>query len=274
MTESPANDAQSRNWNGTGGEYWATHADRYDRGVAAYQQSLLDAAGAGPDDRVLDVGCGNGLTTRELARRARSVLGVDLSDPMLTVAREHAAAEGLTGVEFLRADAQTHPFEPGGFDVAVSRHGTMFFDDPGAAFANLARALRPGGRVALLVWQALERQDWLPAFLSALRAPLPGPDDPGPVSLGDPARIRRLLGDAGFTAVDAAGIERPMWFGDDADDACAFIAGQLSGFLEALEPAQRQVARDDLRAVMAAHETPEGVLFRSACWLVTARVPA
>ena len=265
------NQAQTQSWNGTGGRYWAAHATYFDRGVAGYQPHLLDATGAGPGDRVLDGGCGNGTTALDLARRGASVLGVDLSEAMLAVATDRAADEGLAGVTFRRADAQTHPFDPGAFDVVVSRHGTMFFDDPGAAFANLARALRPGGRLALLVWQPLERQEWMTDFMRALRATPPGPDGPGPVSLGDPVRLRNLLGGAGFTGVELSGLERPMWYGADADDACAFVAGHLAGALDALEPDERRAAGDDLRAAMAAHETPDGVRFASACWLVTAR---
>lgn len=265
------NEAQIRSWDGTGGGYWAVHASHFDRGVAGYQPHLVEAACAGPAGRVLDVGCGNGRTALDLARRAGSVLGIDVSEAMLAVARDRAAAEGLSGVEFVRADAQTHPFEPGSFDVVVSRHGVMFFDDPSVAFANLARAVVPGGRLAMLVWQPLAEQEWLVEFMRALRATPPGSDGPSPVAFGDPAKVRSLLEGAGFTGVELSGLERPMWYGTDADDASAFVAGHFAGALDALEPGERPVARDALRAVMASHETPDGVQFRSACWLVTAR---
>ncbi|TCK21177.1 class I SAM-dependent methyltransferase [Pseudonocardia endophytica] len=268
---SRANEKQIQSWDGPGGGFWAAHAGHFDRGVAAYQSDLEDATGAGPGDRVLDVGSGNGTTAIGLAGRGAGVLGIDVSRSMLAVARERAAVAGLPGVELLCADAQTHPFEPGSFDVVVSRHGVMFFDDPAAAFTNLARALRPDGRLALLVWQPLERQEWLVAFMGALRATPPGPDGPSPVSFGDPENVRRLLDSTGFVDVDVSGLDRPMWYGDDVGDATAFVEGHFSWALEALGPGERATARDALRTVMAEHETPDGVLFRSACWLVTAR---
>ena len=123
----------------------------------------------------------------------------------------------------------------------------------------------------MLVWRLLAEQEWLVEFMRALRATPPGPDGPSPVAFGDPAKVRGLLKGAGFTGVELSGVESPMWYGTDADDACAFVAGHFAGALDALEPDERPVARDALRAVMASHETPDGVQFRSACWLVTAR---
>lgn len=272
---SPPNDEQRRAWDGPGGAYWTEHAARYDRGVAAYQPAFLDAAAVQLGDRVLDIGCGAGQTSRDLARSASggSVLGIDLSSSMLSLARQTAAAEGLHNIEFQQADAQTDSLPADSFDLAVSRHGTMFFADPVAAFTAIAAALRPGGRLVLLVWRPLADQEWLPAFFHALRATPPGPHGPGPLSLGDPTTVQRLLTTAGFDRVELAGLERPMWFGTTAADATEFIAGQFAGLIEALEPAVRPQALDDLHVAMAAHETPDGVLFDSACWLVTAVRP-
>ena len=188
------NAAQRTAWDGATGAFWADNADRFDRGVAAYRDPFNDAAAIRPEDRVLDIGCGAGQSTRDAARRARRghAHGVDLSGRLLELARRRAVDEQLTNVAFTRADAQLHPFTPSSVDVAISRHGSMFFADPHAAFTNIATALRPGGRLVLLVWQTLERNEFIHRVLGALTpgraTPLPPTEGPSPISLADPGR--------------------------------------------------------------------------------------
>lgn len=273
----PTNADQVRAWDGDEGAYWAAHADHFDRAVAPHHERLLAASAIGADDRVLDVGCGTGQTTRDAARAASdgSALGVDLSAAMLDVARERARAEGLFNAQFLRADAQVHPFPVGTFDVVLSRTGAMFFGDLPTAFANLARAMRPDGRLVLLTWQELARNEWIRQFSAAMAAgrdvPPPPPDAPGPFALAQPDRVHTVLSTAGFVEIDLEPVNEPMWFGDDADDAYRFVAGLLGWMLEGLEDAPRRRALDALHDAMTAHETPDGVLFQSAAWLVRAR---
>src|SRR5205085_7422709 len=132
-------------------------------------------------------------------------LGVDLSSQMLALARETATAEGLTNVEFRHADAQVEPFESAAFDVVISRMGSMFFGDPIAAFANLHRALRPGGRLTLLTRQSIADNEWLTEFRAAMAVgrelPAPPPEAPSPFALCDPDRVRAILGAAGLADV-------------------------------------------------------------------------
>ncbi|MGQ0480534.1 MAG: class I SAM-dependent methyltransferase [Pseudonocardia sp.] len=273
----PSNAEQLTAWDGGGGAFWAAHADRFDAGVARYQRHLFDAAAIGPGDRVLDIGCGSGATTREAARRAvhGRALGVDLSRQMLALARARAAEESLANVTFEQADAQRNPFPVAAADVVISRNGVMFFGDPVAAFTNIAGALRPGGRVALLVWQAFADNEWIREFFGALAAgrdlPAPPADAPGPFSMGDPGRVRGLLGAAGFTGVGLADVREPVWFGADAGDAHRFVTEHFGWLLDDLDPAGRDAASAALRATMRAHETADGVLFGSAAWIVTAR---
>jgi ubiquinone/menaquinone biosynthesis C-methylase UbiE len=139
------NAGQLRAWDGDEGGYWADNAEYFDRSVAVYHERLMTTAAVGERDRVLDVGCGTGQTTRDAARAASagSALGIDLSSRMLDLARRRATEEGLTNASFAQADAQIHPFEPGGYDVAISRTAAMFFGDHVAAFTNIGRALRP-----------------------------------------------------------------------------------------------------------------------------------
>ncbi|MEV6578585.1 methyltransferase domain-containing protein [Streptomyces sp. NPDC051582] len=275
----PSNADQAAAWDGQEGSYWAEHADRFDRAVRAYREGFLAAADVSAADRVLDIGCGTGETTRDLARQASRgrVLGVDLSAAMLRVARRRAAAEALSNAEFVQADAQIHAFPAAAFDVAVSRAGTMFFADPVAAFRNIGGALRPGGRLVQSVWQPLADNEWFLALTGALALgrpmPTPAVDAPGPFSLSDPARVRTVLGAAGFTDVRLDPRSGSMWFGEDAADAERFTLGMLGWMLDGLDEQDRRRAVDDLRATLAAHESDSGVLYASAAWIIRAARP-
>lgn len=270
------NVGQAVAWGGAQGAFWARWADRFDRGVAAHHAELVAAAGIGATDSVLDVGCGTGQLSRDAARQASrgAVLGVDLSSEQLAVARTAAARARLVNASFVRADAQVHLFEPGSVDVVLSRHGVMFFDDSGAAFVNLARALRPGGRLVALTWQPAGRNEWMSAFRTSLTGRSreePTPTSPGPESLSDPVQVRDLLIGAGFTDVALSGGRHPMWFGADVDDALEFLSGQFQGGLAQMAGPARSAALACLRATLADHATAGGVRYDSATWLITAR---
>ncbi|MFI2370398.1 class I SAM-dependent methyltransferase [Streptomyces sp. NPDC018833] len=278
MHVDPANAEQARAWDGEEGAYWAEHAESFDRALHAYQRPFLDAAALQRGERVLDVGCGNGLTSRAAARLTVGgpVLGVDLSGPMLRVARRETEREGLDSVRYEQADAQTHRFPEASFDVAISRAGSMFFADPVAAFRNIARALRPGGRLVLLVWQDLARNEWFRSVSALLAAgrelPALPPDEPGPFSMADPGVVRQRLTAAGFGAPRLTGLERPMRLGRNTEEAYRFVSGMVWLF-EDLDPAGRARVLDALRADIEAHLTEEGVLYGSAAWIVTAVRP-
>src|SRR5437763_10585741 len=205
MTSEIANVDQAANWDGPDGEYWAAHQELFDVSIQPHHARLMAAAAIVPGERVLDGGCGNGLSSRDAARAAGaggSVLAVDLSGPMLARARQSAEAEGLTTIRFEQGDAQVHRFAPGAFDVAISRFGVMFFADPVAAFTNIGSALRPGGRLAMLVWQPLAANEWMTAMRDALAVgrelPVPPPGAPGPFGLADTDFASTVLKSAGF----------------------------------------------------------------------------
>jgi len=267
-----SNAEQLRAWDGDDGAFWAAHADRIDAGVAHYHDRFLAAAAIESNTTVLDIGCGTGQATRDAARLAcaGSALGVDLSSRMIELARRKATREQVRNATFRQADAQVHPFPAQGFDIAISRHGSMFFGDPPAAFTNVARALRPGGRLVLLTWQPRQRNEWQLAFRAALAAGRELPTPP-PWPLSDPDRTRQLLALAGFVDVRMQGLSEPMYFGRDPDDASRFISGQLAWLLRDLDADARGRALDNLRATMADHQTDRGVLYESAAWLIEAR---
>ncbi|MEV4601691.1 methyltransferase domain-containing protein [Amycolatopsis sp. NPDC049253] len=242
----------------------------YDAEMRRYQPWLREAVAVGPDDTVLDIGCGAGTTTCEAARLAirGSALGIDVSAARLEVARRLAA--DVANVRFEQADAQVHDFPPARFTLAFSRFGTMFFADPVAAFTHLGRALRPGARLVQLVWQRGDRQEWLSEISRAVGNPA-APDE-SPFSLGDPAVVSDVLTTAGFTDLRFTDLAEPLWYGPDPAAAVDAVRPlRLVGdALAQLDDAGTERALDRLREVMAAHRSSDGVWLGSRAWLVTA----
>jgi ubiquinone/menaquinone biosynthesis C-methylase UbiE len=260
----------------------------YDAELVRYHKRLCEALLIRPGDRVLDIGCGAGLTTRDAARAASpgTALGIDLSGQMLARARRQAAAEGLRTISFVQADAQAHAFPPEHFTLGISRFGTMFFSDPVAAFANIGRALRPGAPLVQLVWQAGERQEWYTEIRAALsrgrtssasaeagEAADTADAAHGAFALSDPEVTAGVLTAAGFTAVDVEEVREPVRYGPDADRARAAVLGMgMAGdVLTDPDAASAGGALDRLYATLDAHDTGDGVWFDSRAWLVTAR---
>ncbi|MFI7704039.1 class I SAM-dependent methyltransferase [Nonomuraea sp. NPDC049480] len=273
------NTAQAQAWNGYEGEHWAAHDDRYDAVNSGFNRFLLEAAGIGERDRILDVGCGNGQLTRLAAGQAPRgyASGVDLSGPMLAKARARAAAEHVPNVSFEQGDVQVHPFQEGAFDVALSRFGVMFFADPVAAFANIRRALRPAGRLAFVCLTQIAGTD-LGAVFGAMAPYLPSPtgaDGSGPTSFADPARIRCVLADAGFQDVTCTHVEADQIWGRDVADAAEFLTGwgPVRYHMTHAGPEAAAHARDALTAALGPFAQPGAVRLRGTAWLVTAVVP-
>ncbi|MCA1832199.1 MAG: class I SAM-dependent methyltransferase [Actinomycetota bacterium] len=269
---------QARAWDGSEGANWTDNEDWYNAAVRYLTPALFSSAAIEPAEHVLDIGCGTGETTRMAAREAASgaTFGIDLSRGMIERARRRAAEEGLRNIRFERGDAQVYPFEPGRFDVAVSRNGTMFFDDPVNAFANIANALKPGGSVVMLCWRELARNEWVRELRAALAAgrdlPEPPPHAPSPFALANPERVRAILTAAGFDHVQCDSVEQPIYFGPDAATAFAGVTklGIVNGLLADVDDVSRRGALERLRDTLGNHETAEGVLFDSSAWIVRA----
>jgi SAM-dependent methyltransferase len=282
MGSSEHNADQIKYWNEAAGAKWVAHQDALDRQMEPIAAATIEAAAIAPSERVLDVGCGCGATSIEIARRASrgSVVGVDISGPMLARARERAAAARVANVGFEQADAQSHRFGGPPFDVVFSRFGVMFFDDPTAAFTNLRSATREGGRLAFACWQPFERNPWMavPAHAAATvitMPPRPAPGTPGPFAFSDPDYVRDILTRAGYRDLVVASHTAPMSVGTAVgtlDDAARF-AMQFGPTATAMRDAPPDAIPRVFEAVRAALETfvtPNGVVIPAAVWIVTA----
>jgi ubiquinone/menaquinone biosynthesis C-methylase UbiE len=254
----------------------------YDAELRRHNEVLRRASGVQLHDHVLDIGCGSGRTTRAAAHTARagSALGIDLSVSAIERARDLARAEGLNNVTFEHADAQVHRFPPERFDLAISRFGTMFFDDPVAAFTNVGRALRPAGRLVMMVWQARERNEWAVAIRQSLEttdAPEGGASrGPDAFSLADPPTVMDLLQTAGFADIAFADVREPVFYGSDVASAVDWVRGFTctSEVLKRLDPAAATRTVERLHEILAAHLADDGIWFDSRAWIVTAhRLP-
>lgn len=275
LTEEGPNAAQVAYWNTSAGPTWVAMQDALDRQLHELGLAAMAALGPREGERVIDIGCGGGATTLELARRVGPtgrVLGADISAPMLGVARRRA--EGLDWVSFVQADAQIHPFEPA--DAAFSRFGVMFFADPTAAFANIRKALAPAGRLAFVCWRALPENHWMTIPMAAVApllppTPPPPPDAPGPFAFADRDRLRRILSGAGFADVAIEPHDQTIGGGDlETTVRITLNVGPVGAALRDNPALQPQMA-EAVRAALAPHAGPDGVKLPSATWIVTAR---
>ncbi|MGW7071708.1 class I SAM-dependent methyltransferase [Streptomyces sp. NPDC054855] len=302
-TSASPNSLQVKAWNGPVGTHWAIHHERYDTMLSGVNDALFEAAAIGAGDRVLDIGCGAGITTRIAARRAAHghAAGIDISAPLLDRARASTVSEGITNAAYEQGDAQLHPFPAAGYDVVISRGGVMFFADHTAAFANIARALRPGGRLVFVcpqpAGQETEESRTLGLFAKLLAEPA---DEEGPersaeaeapeaasetspdtaseaaadaaaartamASLSDPARIHEVL--AVYEDVRVTPVPVEAVWGQTPSDAVDFILSRTPG--KTVTAKKRAALEEAFRP----HATEYGVRMRAGVWLVTAVRPA
>ena len=270
-------------WNGHQGKSWLARQQSQDAILAPIAQALYERAGLRAGEHVIDVGCGCGDTSIELARRVAPgghVLGVDISAPMLDRARERI--QPGTSVEFTLADATVHPFEPARADLLFSRFGVMFFEDPLRSFRNLRAALRPGGRIAFACWREPMRNGWLMAPLQEAYKHVPkmpdlGPDAPGPFAFQSEVRVRGILEGAGFASVEFEAIDLTLDIangqGIDAAMDTATGIGPASRAMDG-QPAELQAAaRAAIRAMLVQRLVGETVPFAASIWIVRAGRP-
>ena len=274
-----SNAAQIEYWNATAGPVWVQFQEQLDRQIEPLGLEAIRTLAPAPGERVMDIGCGCGQSTMELAARvgpSGAVIGIDISEPMLAVARGRPAPAASPPPSFRQADAQAEDLGQGAFDAAFSRFGVMFFADPVAAFANIRRALKPGGRLGFVCWRPLLENSWmLEPMLAALPylPPLPPPDPtaPGPFAFADAERVRGILAGAGFSAVRIEPFD--MRIGGSSVEqtlTLAFRVGPLGAALRE-NPGLADTVAGAIRAKLAEYDTPSGVLMPAAVWIVQAR---
>jgi SAM-dependent methyltransferase len=272
------NAEQSEAWNGASGRHFIEQRERHERMRGGLTARLLAAAQIQDGENVLDIGCGCGDATILAARAAGSgrALGADLSGIQVAEARRLAAAAGVTNARFEVADVQVHPFPAGNFDVVLSNFGVMFFDDPAAAFANLRKALRRGGRLAFLCWRARDENPFFTIGFAEAAAVLGLRELTGPAaafSLADSGRVGTLLSGAGFGGIEFAKADEPMLIGSDVADVLEYerVSPGATEILAGLSPAQAAELARQVRDDLVAYASPDGVIMPGAAWLVTAQ---
>jgi ubiquinone/menaquinone biosynthesis C-methylase UbiE len=274
------NSDQAAYWNGPAGRRWMERQDTQDVLLAPISKLLLDRSRPEIGERVLDIGCGCGATTIELAQRvgpAGHVLGMDISAPMLRRARERAPA-GLP-LEFVLADATVHAFEPGRSDLLFSRFGVMFFADPVLSFANMRKALRSGGRLAFASWREPRHNPWMmialqEAYKHVPRLPELGPDHPGPFAFANEQRVRRILAEAGFSsiAMEVCNLSLDVAVGQGLEAAVsgALQVGPVSRALEGQPPVVMATIANAVRTAYVPLAKGDSVPLPASVWIVTA----
>jgi SAM-dependent methyltransferase len=280
LTGEPAsNDAQIEYWNTSAGETWVERQAQLDRQLAVLGLEAQGALAPVAGEHILDIGCGCGDSTLQLAARvgpAGMVVGVDVSGPMLEVARGRPAAEGSARPEFRKADVQTADLGRGAFDGAFSRFGVMFFADPPTAFANIRSALKSGGRLAFVCWRAFQDNPWMREPMAAaapLLPPLPpvDPTAPGPFAFAEQSRVRAILAEAGFSDIAIAPFDTTIG-GSSADETVNLTlrVGPLGRILREM-PQKTEAVIGAVRAAIEPYHTAAGVFMPAAVWIVSAR---
>jgi ubiquinone/menaquinone biosynthesis C-methylase UbiE len=270
-------------WNGANGQRWTDRQASQDVLLAPVSQILIERIAPKAGDRIVDVGCGCGATSIALAGRVAPdgfVLGLDISAPMLERARQ-LAPERLP-LDFVQADATVYPFEPGRFDLLVSRFGVMFFAEPVVSFANLRKALGPKARAVFACWREPKENPWMMAPLQAVyrhvpRLPQAGPEDPGAFAFASEVRVKRILSEAGYAdvAMEACSITLDIAIGRGLEAAAdaALEIGPSARALDGHPPEVRAAARESVRELLTPHVRGQTVPLPGSIWIVTARMP-
>ncbi len=284
MSQTPtptSNAAQIDYWNAAAGPIWVQHQEQLDRQLAPLGREAMRVLAPAVGERILDIGCGCGQSTLEIAALvgpSGAVVGADISAPMLEVAKNRPPPHGAARLDFRRIDAQTGDLGRAAFDAAFSRFGVMFFSDPAAAFRNIRAALRLGGRLGFVCWRPFRDNPWMREPMEAAQPFLPpqspmDPLAPGPFAFADAGRVRSILEASGFGSIAIEPFDMRIG-GSTVEETLnlSFRVGPLGAALRE-RPELAEVVSGAVREVLKTHETPEGVLMPAAVWIVQARNP-
>lgn len=280
-TQPLPNPQQAALWNGQSGQAWVEAQGLLDTMFQPFEDRLVESVRAAAARRVLDVGCGTGSTTLAIAGQLGASgqgTGIDISEPMIAVARRRARAEGSLA-RFIGGDAQTSGFEPGSFDMIVSRFGVMFFDDPVAAFANLRRAASAGSELCLIAWRGPEHNAFMTTAERAAAPLLPSlpvrqPDAPGQFAFADRHRVAGILRQSGWTDIDIQPLDEECRFPESALIHYFTRLGPVGLALNEVGPPLRARIIDRVREAFDLYVSGSEVRYTAACWMVRARAPA
>jgi SAM-dependent methyltransferase len=273
-----ASDVLMKAWKGPSGNAWVDLQETLDGMFAPFEERLVAAVAAHGARQVLDVGCGTGSTTIAAARQAGldgRAVGVDISEPMLALARERAAQAGVDAT-FICADAQSHAFSPASFDFVISRFGVMFFGNPTQAFANIRRATTDDAGLYCIVWRGPEENPFMTAAERAVRPLLPQlpvrePNAPGQFGFADDARARRLLAEAGWRGVDIQPLDVECIFPQRDLESYTTRLGPVGGLMHELDESTRARVTEKLHSAFTDYVHGSEVRFKAACWEISAR---
>ena len=282
MPAANANPAGESYWNSEAGRNWVSLQTLISDVFTFVTVATLEEAAPKRGECIIDVGCGTGDTLLDLARAAGpsgTVLGVDVSDPMLEFAKHRVAASELKNVSFALADATSYPFLPNWADLVFSRFGVMFFDEPVKAFANIRRGMKRGGRLVFVCFRAMSESSWYKVPIEAARPHLPpqpvvSPDTPGMFSFANEVRLRKFLTEAGFEQIQTKPTNLAMR-GKDMEQTMTFMTqvGPVTRMLASGSEEQRRKASEAVRAALAAGIGSDGLGLGSGLWLVSALAP-
>jgi len=272
------NEDQKEFWNGAGGEAWVSGQETLDAAMKPVTEILLKAAAVNPSDRVTDIGCGTGETTLEVAKEAKSALGVDVSVPMLALAKSRADRQELSNVQFEQRDAQAGDLQAD-TTLAMSRFGVMFFEDPIAAFTNIRSQMADNGRLCFACWKSPRENEWVSLPMSIVRKHIhddtpPDPLAPGPFAFADDKRITSILEQSGWQDINIAPAGFDMAWGESPKDAAIGLIDR--GPLRRIFVGDPSITEDTKKAIIkgiqeALPPSDGGIFLKGAIWIVTAK---
>lgn len=262
-------------WNEDGGKRWVKYIDRLEAMLSDLSTHLVNRVAPRAGEHILDIGCGGGPTSATYAAAVGDsgrVLGVDISAPILKLGTQRFG--DVSQLQFELADAMTHTFSEATFDTMTSRFGVMFFPDPAAAFSNIRKAIKPGGRLCFMCWQPMTENDWMAipaaAAFSVLPAPeRPAPGTPGPFAFGDPDYVRGIVEPAGFGELSFSAVTETLTLGS-LDETMELMTqmGPAAQSLREVEEHERLEATAKIRDALNEHQRDGAIRMRGSVWIV------